>query len=104
MPPKKVSKKTPTENIPLNSEISLNPLIHAIEIETQVDERAEKNRVIKKKQSIEQKELWDLNVLLHQQEVKSKSEQQDGELLLFKAQLKQLREKLVCEFVIVNII
>lgn len=58
---------------------------------SQIDSRAEKIRDFKKKQLTEQKDLQKLNVLLHQEEVQS----QNCDLPFFKAQLKQLREKLV---------
>lgn len=65
MPPKKVSKNLPKEHIPVNSGISLNPLISANRLESPI-------------------------------EVKSKSEQLNEDLLILKAELKRLREKLVC--------
>ena len=58
--------------------------------------RAEQKRVFQQKQSCEQQELKKLNVLLHEEEILSQSDQDDRKLLFFKAQLKQLREKLVC--------
>ena len=94
MPPKRVPKKLPSEQIPFNCESSSNPH-NPIGLEFIVNRDAELKREYKKKISSENQILSDLNVLLDQEEIKSKGKKQDEDLLRFKAQLKQLREKLV---------
>ena len=99
MPPKKGTKKVNEKKDGTN--LASNSTGYAglpIEFESDmgtkphIDRRAEQNRDLKKRQLSEQKDLQKLNVLLHQEEVQS----QNGDLPLLKAQLKQLRQKLVC--------
>jgi hypothetical protein len=103
MPPKRVSKKLPTEQIPSNSESSSNHLLNAIRLQFDVNHDAELKQEYNTKRLVSKQNSCVLNALLDQEERKSKSKQQDGDLLLFKAQLKQLREKLVCFLVFINI-